>query len=107
MENSLALFRGTKICIINLLTSYISFILIVTGKHILCTFYRFPNHDSELLCIYKVNFSCVITHTDLPELSQQLSIAVEYNSKRQNKTGDEESDDVAVIYDVSCIPVQK
>ena len=39
----------------------------------------------------------VQTHTDLPELPQELSIAEKYYSKRQNETGGEESDDVAVI----------
>lgn len=35
--------------------------------------------------------------TDLPELPEELPIAVEYHSKRQNETGDEEREDVAVI----------
>lgn len=49
----------------------------------------------------------VWVHTDLPELPQELSIAEKYNSKRQNETGGEESDDVAVIYHVGWTPVQK
>lgn len=46
------------------------------------------------------NVCPVRTHTDLPELPQELSIAEEYHSKGQNETGGEESDDVAVVYDV-------
>lgn len=43
---------------------------------------------------------CVGTHTDLPELPQELSIAEKYYSKRQNETGGKESDDVAMILHV-------
>lgn len=38
--------------------------------------------------------------TDLLELSQEPSITVKYKSERHNKTGAEESDDVAVILSV-------
>lgn len=36
--------------------------------------------------------------TDLPELPEEFSIAKEYQSERENETGGEESDDVAVIH---------
>lgn len=50
--------------------------------------------------------SCATTHTDLSELPQEFSITEKDNSKRQNETGAEKSDDVAVIGHVVGIPVQ-
>lgn len=45
---------------------------------------------------------CAIT--DLPKLPEELSIAEEYHSKRENETGDEESYDVAVVNQAGRIP---
>lgn len=47
---------------------------------------------------------CCVTF-DLPEFPEELSIAEKYHSKRENETGGEESDDVAVIHHAGCVPV--
>lgn len=61
------------------------------------TYHNLPLETSKIMDFH---VCCGRTHTDLLELLQELSITEKYNTERQNETGAEESDDVAVIYHV-------
>lgn len=64
--------------------------------------------DNPLICVILDSDPIHCAYwSDLSEFPEELSVAEEYHSKRENETGGEESDDVAVIHHAGCVPVQR